>query len=49
MKAEVATCFLERDSNILVLRRSKKEDQSFTWGIPAGKVDPEIDILELRW
>ncbi len=41
MQVEVAVCFLEYNQQILVLKRSKKEDQSFTWCIPGGKVDPQ--------
>lgn len=43
MKVEVATCFIEHDNSVLVLKRSRKEDQSFTWGIPGGKIDPKVD------
>lgn len=37
LKAEISTVFIEVDKHVLLLKRSKKEDQSDTWGIPGGK------------
>lgn len=37
LKTEISTIFLEVDQRILMLLRSKKEDQAGTWGIPGGK------------
>ncbi|MEL7063020.1 MAG: NUDIX hydrolase [Bacteroidota bacterium] len=42
-QVEVVTCFIEHDDQILVLKRSEKEDQPFMWGIPGGKIDAGVD------
>jgi 8-oxo-dGTP pyrophosphatase MutT (NUDIX family) len=43
LNVEVATCFIEYEGTVLVLKRSSKEDQPFTWAVPGGKVDPYLD------
>lgn len=43
LNVEVVTCFIEHEDTILVLKRSSKEDQPFTWAVPGGKIDPHID------
>jgi adenylate kinase len=44
-KVTIVTLFLEVDGEVLLLQRSKKEDQSYTWGIPGGKLEDGEDGL----
>ena len=43
LNVEVVTCFIEHQDTILVLKRSPKEDQPFTWAVPGGKIDTQLD------
>lgn len=45
-KFDVASCFIESDEEILVLRRAPHKPQGGTWGIPAGKVEQEESPLD---
>jgi adenylate kinase len=40
-RAEVSSCLMEVNGKYLVLKRCSKEDQSFTWGIPGGKLEED--------
>lgn len=40
-KYNVAGCLIECDENILLLHRQDYKPQGNSWGIPAGKMDPE--------
>ena len=45
-KFEVVSCFVEHDGHILLLHRQDHKPEGDTWGVPAGKVDPDEDIYE---
>lgn len=40
-KTSISTIFLEHDQHLLLLKRSHKEDQPSTWGVPGGKAEKE--------
>ncbi len=40
LRAEVATCFIEYNGKVLVLKSSENANQPFTWGTPGGKKEP---------
>lgn len=40
---EVAGCFCEFQSKFLLLKRHPNKDYGNTWGIPAGKLEPNED------
>jgi len=45
-KFEVVSCYLEHDGNILLLHRNDTKPEGNTWGLPAGKLDGDEDIME---
>ncbi|MEI6479991.1 MAG: NUDIX hydrolase [bacterium] len=44
-KFEVVSCFIEHESEILLLHRQDSKPQGNTWGVPAGKIDKGEDLL----
>lgn len=44
-KFEVVSCFIEYQSEILLLHRQDSKPQGNTWGVPAGKVDEKENLL----
>ncbi len=44
-KFEIASCFIEFDNTFLMLFRSKNESLPNTWGLPAGKIENNEEIL----
>jgi 8-oxo-dGTP diphosphatase len=47
-EVQVVSCFLQRDEEVLVLQRAKKDLQHNLWGIPGGKLDKgETPLLGL--
>lgn len=45
-KFEVVSCFVEHNQEILLLHRQDHKPQGGTWGVPAGKVDFNENILD---
>ena len=45
-KFEVVSCFVEYNQEILLLHRQDHKPQGGTWGVPAGKVDFNENILD---
>jgi 8-oxo-dGTP diphosphatase len=45
-KFEVVSCFVEYNQKILLLHRQDHKQQGGTWGVPAGKVDFNENILD---
>lgn len=45
-KFEVVSCFFEYNKEILLLHRQDHKPQGGTWGVPAGKVDFNENILD---
>lgn len=45
-KFEVVSCFIETKGEILLLHRQDHKPEGNTWGVPAGKVDPNETISE---
>lgn len=45
-KFEVASCFLEYQGKILLLKRASHKSQPNTYGVPAGKKENNENILE---
>jgi adenylate kinase len=45
-RANVVTCFIEYQNQVLVLKRADKSDQSFVWCIPGGKLEKGKDLDE---
>jgi 8-oxo-dGTP pyrophosphatase MutT (NUDIX family) len=43
---EAVGCFIESNSDILLLHRHGSKPQGNTWGLPAGKIDPGEEPLE---
>lgn len=43
---EVVSCFIESKKEILLLHRQDHKPEGNTWGVPAGKVDPNETIFE---
>lgn len=39
LQTSVVTCFIQYQDSLLVLKRSPKENQSFIWGTPGGKIE----------
>ena len=44
-KFDVVSCFVEYNGEILLLHRQNHKPEGNTWGVPAGKVDDEENIL----
>jgi 8-oxo-dGTP diphosphatase len=42
---EVVSCFVEHDGDILLLHRQDHKPEGNTWGVPAGKIDKEEQLL----
>jgi len=42
---EVVSCFVEHDEKILLLHRQDHKPQGNTWGVPAGKVNHNENIV----
>jgi len=40
---EIGSCFVEHNGKILLLERQNHKPQGETYGVPAGKIDPEDD------
>ncbi len=45
-KFEVVSCFVEHNGDILLLHRQNHKPQGDTWGVPAGKIDANEQILD---
>ena len=45
-KFEVVSCYLEHNGNILMLHRNDTKPEGNTWGLPAGKLDGDENIME---
>lgn len=45
-KIQVATVFLQKGNQLLILQRAKKDMQYKLWGIPGGKLDKQETPLE---
>ena len=45
-KFEIVSCFVQHQDEILLLMRQDHKPQPNTYGIPAGKVDPEETIRD---
>jgi len=41
---EVVSCFCEYDGTILLLHRQSHKSEGNTWGVPAGKGNPDEDL-----
>lgn len=49
----IVGCFLEYDGRFVILRRHSHKPNGDTWGLPAGKVEPdekdEVAVLRELW
>ncbi len=43
---EIVSCFFEFNNKILLLHRCSHKPQGDTWGVPAGKVDPNESLQQ---
>lgn len=44
-KFEIVSCFIECNDRILLLHRNDNKPQGNTWGVPAGKVEQNEDLI----
>lgn len=45
-KIEVVSCFVEHRDRILLLLRQDHKSEPNTWGVPAGKIEQNEDIIQ---